>query len=211
VRNRCRLTRLSSGHASPLQDHGSHTPCPGYRPLPGALRPGAGFPPSADYSHSVPRGLSPRRASRSARPPPVRAPGRRSTPAWPARLGQGWTRRGRARRPLAWPTSPPGASTLSPAARPGPRGMGLSAVELAPGHAGLAEPRSQRRLPCSAFSAGACALALAGAGQPLPLGSPLHPTPLRWGCCMHYCGAPAAGSRQVQCVVGHSCGKWSVP
>jgi hypothetical protein len=169
------------------------------------------FPTSNDDGHAVPRGLAPRRASRSARPPHVRARGRRATPALPARLGRCWTRRGRASRPRAWTTSPPGAEPLAPAARHGPRGMGLSAGELAPGHAGRAEPRSKRRLPCSAVSACACFLALAGAGQPLPLGSPLHPTPLRWGCRMHYRGAPAAGGRQVQCLVGHSCGKWSVP
>src|SRR5262249_61693484 len=44
VRNRFRVTRLSSGHDSPLQDHGSHTPFPGYRTPPVALRPVAGFP-----------------------------------------------------------------------------------------------------------------------------------------------------------------------
>src|SRR5436305_1745679 len=31
---------------------------------------------------------------------------------------------------------------------------------------------------------------------------PLHPSHLRWGCCMHYCGAPDAGGSQVQALVG---------
>ena len=44
VRNRFRVTRLSSGHDSPLQDHGYHTPFPGYRTPPVALRHVAGFP-----------------------------------------------------------------------------------------------------------------------------------------------------------------------
>ena len=50
--------------------------------------------------------------------------------------------------------------------------------------------------PCSALSAGSCPLALAGSGKPLPQGSPLHPSHLRWGCCMNYCGAPDAGGSQ---------------
>src|SRR5512145_2288093 len=53
--------------------------------------------------------------------------------------------------------------------------------------------------PHSALSAGSCSLALSGPGKPLTLGSPLNPTHLRWGCCMHYCGAPDAGGSQVQC------------
>jgi hypothetical protein len=40
--------------------------------------------------------------------------------------------------------------------------------------------------PCSALSACSCSLALLGPGKPLTLGSPLHPTHLRWGCCMNY-------------------------
>src|SRR5438093_713389 len=44
VRNRFRVTRLSSGHDSPLQDNGYSTPFPGYRTPPVALRPVAGFP-----------------------------------------------------------------------------------------------------------------------------------------------------------------------
>ena len=50
----------------------------------------------------------------------------------------------------------------------------------------------------SALSAGACPLVLSGSGKPLTHGSPLHPSHLRWGCCMNYCGAPDAVSRQVQ-------------
>ena len=55
--------------------------------------------------------------------------------------------------------------------------------------------------PCSALSAGSCPLALSGSGKPLPQGAPLHPSHLRWGCCMNYCGAPDAGGSQVQCLV----------
>jgi hypothetical protein len=44
VRHRFRVTRLSSGHAPPVQDHGSHTPFPGGRTPPVALRPRAGVP-----------------------------------------------------------------------------------------------------------------------------------------------------------------------
>ena len=117
-------------------------------------------------------------------------------------MGRGWTRSGRSGRPRPWATSPPRGQTLEPEALHRPMGIGLQAVELAPGHAGLAEPRCQRLLPCSAFSAGACSLALSGAGKPLPLGSPLHPTHLRWGCCMNYCGAPDAGGSQLQAFVG---------
>jgi hypothetical protein len=53
--------------------------------------------------------------------------------------------------------------------------------------------------PFSALSAGSCPLALSGSGKPLTQGSPLHPSHLRWGCCMHYCGAADAGGSQVQC------------
>ena len=55
--------------------------------------------------------------------------------------------------------------------------------------------------PCSALSVGSCSLALSGSGKPLTLGSPLHPTHLRWGCCMNYCGAPDAGGSRLQAVV----------
>src|SRR5215510_11996910 len=78
----------------------------------------------------------------------------------------------------------------------------LQAVELSLCHAGLAEPRYKRLLPFSALSACSCSLALSGPGKPLPLGSPLNPTHLRWGCCMHYCGAPDAGGSRLQAVVG---------
>jgi hypothetical protein len=50
----------------------------------------------------------------------------------------------------------------------------------------------------SALSAGSCPLALSGSGKPLTQGSPLNPSHLRWGCCMHYCGAPDAGGSQLQ-------------
>src|SRR2546425_3287490 len=76
-------------------------------------------------------------------------------------------------------------------------GIGLQAVELSPCHAGLAEPRCKRLLPFSALSACSCSLALSGSGKPLTLGSPLNPTHLRWGCCMHYCGAPDVGGGQL--------------
>ena len=55
--------------------------------------------------------------------------------------------------------------------------------------------------PLSALSAGFCSLALSGRGEPLTQGSPLNPSHLRWGCCMNYCGAPDAVSRQVQALV----------
>jgi hypothetical protein len=55
--------------------------------------------------------------------------------------------------------------------------------------------------PLSALSAGACPLALSGSGKPLTQGSPLHPSHLRWGCCMNYCGAPDAGGSQVHALV----------
>ena len=51
--------------------------------------------------------------------------------------------------------------------------------------------------PFSALSAGSCPLALAGSGKPLAQGYPLHPSHLRWGCRMHYCGAPDVGGSQV--------------
>ena len=59
---------------------------------------------------------------------------------------------------------------------------------------------------CSALSAGSCSLALSGLGKPLTQGSPLHPSHLRWGCCMNCCGAPEAGGSQVQRVVRCSAG-----
>src|SRR5262245_59932782 len=130
------------------------------------------------YDHAVPRGLSPRRPSRRAAPPPVRACRRRSTPAGPALMGRGWTRRGRADRPLAWTTRPPGGPTLAPEALQGPLGMGLEAIPLSPYHAGLAGPRCKRLLPLPACAACPCPLTLAGAGKPLTHGSPLHPSHL---------------------------------
>jgi hypothetical protein len=51
--------------------------------------------------------------------------------------------------------------------------------------------------PPSVFSAGSCPLTLSGAGKPLTQGYPLHPSHLRWGCCMNYCGAPDAGGSQL--------------
>ena len=158
-------------------------------------------PASDYYAHSVPLGLAPRRPSRSAHPPHVAACGRRSPPAFPALLGRCWPRSARSGRPLAGATRPPGSETLSPEALHGPMGLGLQAVELSPGHAGLAEPRCQRLLPCSAFSAGSGPLALSGPGAPLPLGSPRHPTHLRWGCCLYYCGAPDAGGNRLHAFV----------
>src|SRR5215831_20733336 len=77
--------------------------------------------------------------------------------------------------------------------------IGLQAIQLSPYHAGLAEQRRKRLLPSSALSACSCPLALSGSGEPLPQGSPLNPSHLRWGCCMTYCGAPDAGGSQVQC------------
>jgi hypothetical protein len=50
----------------------------------------------------------------------------------------------------------------------------------------------------SALLTGSCPLALSRVGEPLTPGSPLHPSHLRWGCCLHYCGAPDAGGNQVQ-------------
>ena len=55
--------------------------------------------------------------------------------------------------------------------------------------------------PFPALSACACPLALSGSGKLLTQGSPLHPSHLRWGCCMNYCGAPDAVGSQVQCFV----------
>ena len=55
--------------------------------------------------------------------------------------------------------------------------------------------------PRSALSAGACPLALSGSGKPLTQGSPLHPSPLQWGCCMNCCGAPDAIGSRLQRVV----------
>src|SRR4249920_1311289 len=52
-----------------------------------------------------------------------------------------------------------------------------------------------------ALSAGSCPLALSDLGEPLTQGCPLHPSHLRWGCCMNYCGAPDAGSRRLHAVV----------
>jgi hypothetical protein len=121
--------------------------------------------------------------------------------AFPALIGRCGTRRDRSGRPLACATSPPGSSTLEPEALHGPMGIGLQVGELSPCHAGLAEPRCQRLLPFSAFSACSCSLALSGPGEPLTLGCPLHPTHLRWGCCMHYCGAPDAGGSRLQALV----------
>ena len=46
--------------------------------------------------------------------------------------------------------------------------------------------------PFPALSAGSCPLALSGSGKPLTQGYPLHPSHLRWGCCMNYRGAPKA-------------------
>jgi hypothetical protein len=66
--------------------------------------------------------------------------------------------------------------------------------------------------PFSALSAGSCPLALASAGKPRTQGSPLHPSHLRGGCSMHYCGAPDAGGRQLQALVrlGHASRTYSV-
>ena len=55
--------------------------------------------------------------------------------------------------------------------------------------------------PFSAVSAGSCPLALSGSGEPLTQGYPLHPSHLRWGCCMHYCGAPEAIGGRLQAFV----------
>src|SRR5205823_10619569 len=56
----------------------------------------------------------------------------------------------------------------------------------------------------SALSAGSCPLALSGSGKPLTQGSPLNPSHLRWGCCMHYCGAPDAGGSRLHTLVRRS-------
>src|SRR5262247_619695 len=80
--------------------------------------------------------------------------------------------------------------------------IGLQAIQLSPYHAGLAEQRRKRLLPSSALSACSCPLTLSGSGEPLPQGSPLNPSQLRWGCCMTYCGAPDAGGSQLQPNVG---------
>src|SRR5207245_2426405 len=61
--------------------------------------------------------------------------------------------------------------------------------------------RCKRLLPFSALSACSCSLALSGPGEPLTLGCPLNPTHLRWGCCMHYCGAPDAGGSRLDALV----------
>jgi hypothetical protein len=55
--------------------------------------------------------------------------------------------------------------------------------------------------PLSALSACSCPLALSGSGKPLTQRYPLHPSHLRWGCCMNYCGAPDAVRRRLQPVV----------
>jgi len=55
--------------------------------------------------------------------------------------------------------------------------------------------------PLSALSAGSCPRALSGSGKPLTQRYPLHPSHLRWGCCMNYCGAPEAVGSQLQGVV----------
>ena len=55
--------------------------------------------------------------------------------------------------------------------------------------------------PFPALSAGSCPLTLADVGEPLTQGYPLHPSHLRWGCCMNYCGAPEAGGSQLQGIV----------
>src|SRR5262249_37049503 len=44
-----------------------------------------------------------------------------------------------------------------------------------------------------------------------PLGSPLNPTHLRWGCCMHYCGAPDARGSQLRGVVRPSAASGTFP
>src|SRR5262249_12504600 len=62
--------------------------------------------------------------------------------------------------------------------------------------------------PFSALSAGSCPLALSGSGKPLTQGSPLNPSHLRWGCCMHYCGAPDAGGSRLDALV--RCGFWKI-
>src|SRR5262249_3290023 len=103
-------------------------------------------PASDSYDHAVPRGLSSRRPSRRALAPHGSACGGRSTHAFPALIGRGWTRRGRSGRPLPWATSPPRGQTLEREALPGPLGIGLQAVELSPCHAGLAAPPLQRLL-----------------------------------------------------------------
>jgi len=56
--------------------------------------------------------------------------------------------------------------------------------------------------PFRALSACSCSLTLSGAGKPLTKGSPLHLSHLQWRCCMNYCGAPDAGGRRLQAVVG---------
>ena len=83
------------------------------------------FPTPDYYDHSVPRGLSSRRPSRSSRPQHVSACRRRSTHAFPALSGRGWTRRGRSGRPLPWATSPSRCQTLSREALHRPLGIGL--------------------------------------------------------------------------------------
>jgi hypothetical protein len=55
--------------------------------------------------------------------------------------------------------------------------------------------------PLSALLAGSCPLALSRVGKPLTHGSPLHPSHLRWGCCMHYGGAPDAGGSRLDALV----------
>ena len=61
-------------------------------------------------------------------------------------------------------------------------------------------PSSRFRVfsPLSAVTAGSCPLTLSSSGKPLTQGCPLHPSHLRWGYCMNYCGAPDAGGSQVQ-------------
>ena len=55
--------------------------------------------------------------------------------------------------------------------------------------------------PSPALSAGSCPLALSGLGEPLTQGCPLHPSHLRWGGCMNYCGAPEAGGSRLHAFV----------
>jgi hypothetical protein len=109
------------------------------------------FPSSDSSGSSVTLGLAPRRPARRALLPHVRACGRRSTPALPARMGRCWTRRGRTSRPLAWATRPSGAATLAPEALHGPPGIGLQAIQRSPGHAGLAAPQFPRLLSVLGF------------------------------------------------------------
>ena len=76
--------------------------------------------------------------------------------------------------------------------RPNIDRMGLDFKQYSFRHVTRVSPNSGFSVssPLSALSACSCPLALSGSGKPLTQGYPLNPSPLRWGCCMNYRGAP---------------------